>query len=78
MLPQGDGLVKNGFQNDFLGPYGNPHAHKCQAKKFLNLSFLESVIMSHVRCHVSSCTCLFSFLDKVVEQVGGGLVINGT
>ena len=25
-LPQGDGLVQNGCQSVFLGPYGIPHA----------------------------------------------------
>ena len=38
-LPQGDGLVKNGFWSVFLGPYGIPHAYKCQAKKFLNFFY---------------------------------------
>ena len=35
------GLVKNGFQSVFLGPYGIPHAYKCQAKK---ISFLATAI----------------------------------
>ena len=30
-LPQGDGLVKNGVESVFLGPYGIPHVYKCQA-----------------------------------------------
>ena len=29
---QGKELVKNGFQSVFLGPYGIPHANKCQAQ----------------------------------------------
>ena len=40
--------------------------------------------VSHVTCHVSCVTCHmshvmcnFSFLDKTVEPVGGGSVING-
>ena len=44
-LPQGDGLVKNGFWSVFLGPYGIPHAYKSQAKKFLNFSFLATAIV---------------------------------
>ena len=31
-LRAGEGLVKNGFQSVFLGPYGIPHANKCQAQ----------------------------------------------
>ena len=36
--------------------------------------------MAGVTCHVSCGTCIFEFvylLDKVVELVGGGSVING-
>ena len=40
-LRAGEGLFKNGFQSVFLGPYGIPHAYKCQARnifKDYNLS----------------------------------------
>ena len=40
-------LFENGFKNVFLGPYGIPHAYKCQAKKFLNFSFLATTIPPH-------------------------------
>ena len=59
-LPQGDGLVKNGFWSVFLGPYGIPHAYKCQAKKILHFSFLATAIP--VRCYASPVTCQYIFL----------------
>ena len=31
-LRAGEGLLKNGFQSAFLGPYDIPHANKCQAQ----------------------------------------------
>ena len=40
-LRAGEGFVKNCFQSFFLGPYGIPHAYKCQAQnlfKNFNLS----------------------------------------
>ena len=45
-LRAGEGLVKNSFQNVFLGPYGIPHAYKCQAQqnvKGFNLSIRLSM-----------------------------------
>ena len=46
-LRQGEGLIKNGFQSDFLGPYDIPHAYKCQAKKILDLKILCTTILHH-------------------------------
>ena len=51
-----EGLVKNSFQSLFLGPYGNPHAYKCQGRnifKDFNLSIRLSVL---VHCTTMHCT----------------------
>ena len=40
-LRAGEGLVKNSFQSDFLGPYGIPHAYKCQAQHIFKDSNLS-------------------------------------
>ena len=40
-LRAGEGLVKNGFQSVFLGPYGIPHAYKCQAQNIFKDSNLS-------------------------------------
>ena len=38
-LPQGDGLVKNGFQSFLLGPYGISHTNKSEGKTIPKFGF---------------------------------------
>ena len=60
-LPQGDGLVKNGFQSVFLGPYGIPHPYKCQAKKFLHFLILATTIIPHLQFYCGLAHLIANF-----------------
>ena len=35
---RGEGMVKNGFQSVYIGPYGFPHTYKCQANIYSRIS----------------------------------------
>ena len=61
-LHQGKGHVKNGFQTDFVGPYGIPHGYKSQAEKLLDLKFICTTIL-----YYSTDSRLASFASKPHE-----------